>query len=155
MRVSRRTVLGMTMGLVVCACATAPNVRQPLGAFLSPGARTGSQVPLRVDPNSPRNRIAIQAGRGPRGRVRIKRPAPSNPPDPSSNRPVPPRPEVGANAPSMSAVSAANAVGEAGGGAVEAGARAGTATPTAAAQTKVLARARGRVPRPGALRRPI
>jgi mono/diheme cytochrome c family protein len=52
MRVSRRTVFGLTVVLVVCACATAPNVRSPLGAFLSPGARTGAQVPLRVDPSA-------------------------------------------------------------------------------------------------------
>ena len=38
--------------LGVYACASAPNVRTPLGAFLSPGARTGAPVPLRVDPSA-------------------------------------------------------------------------------------------------------
>ncbi len=41
-----------SVALAVCACATAPNVRSPLGAFLAPGARTGNPIPLRVDPNA-------------------------------------------------------------------------------------------------------
>jgi cytochrome c5 len=49
---SRRTMVFASVALAVCACATAPNVRSPLGAFLSPGARTGDPVPLRVDPSA-------------------------------------------------------------------------------------------------------
>ncbi len=50
MRLSRWIVLS---GVTVIACATAAtNVRTPLGAHLSPGARTGAPVPLRVDPNA-------------------------------------------------------------------------------------------------------
>lgn len=52
MRLTRRTMMFASVALAVCACATAPNVRSPLGAFLSPGARTGEPVPLRVDPNA-------------------------------------------------------------------------------------------------------
>jgi cytochrome c5 len=52
MRFGRRTMVLASMALAVCACATAPNVRPPLGAYLSPGARTGEPVPLRVDPNA-------------------------------------------------------------------------------------------------------
>src|SRR4051812_1387407 len=42
---------------IVAACATATtatqgNVRDPLGAFLSPGATTGAPVPLRFDPTA-------------------------------------------------------------------------------------------------------
>ncbi len=50
MRLSRWTVLS---GLTLLACASAAtNVRTPLGARLSPGARTGAPVPLRIDPNA-------------------------------------------------------------------------------------------------------
>jgi mono/diheme cytochrome c family protein len=42
----------LTMILFVDACATVPNVRTPLGAFLTAGARTGTPVPLRVDPTA-------------------------------------------------------------------------------------------------------
>jgi mono/diheme cytochrome c family protein len=51
MRWNRQGVMVASL-LVVCACATIPNVRSPLGAFLSSGAATGSPVPLRVDPNA-------------------------------------------------------------------------------------------------------
>lgn len=44
---------GVIAGLtVVAACATAVNVRTPLGAHLSTGAKTGAPAPLRVDPNA-------------------------------------------------------------------------------------------------------
>lgn len=52
MYVSRRAMVFASVALALCACATAPNVRPPLGAYLSPGARTGEPVPLRVDPNA-------------------------------------------------------------------------------------------------------
>jgi cytochrome c5 len=52
MRLYSRTIVFASAALAVCACATAPNVRSPLGAFLSPGARTGDPVPLRIDPNA-------------------------------------------------------------------------------------------------------
>jgi mono/diheme cytochrome c family protein len=74
MRLSRWPALA---GLVaVTACATvATNVRSPLGAHLSAGARTGPPVPLRVDPNAkvilssaaglpPASYLASQAARG-------------------------------------------------------------------------------------------
>jgi len=51
MRVSRWTMMAGTAGIAACA-SVATNVRPPLGAFLSPGARTGSPVPLRFDPNA-------------------------------------------------------------------------------------------------------
>jgi len=50
MALSRWTLMS---GLAVLACASAAtNVRVPLGAHLSPGARTGAPVPLRVDPDA-------------------------------------------------------------------------------------------------------
>jgi mono/diheme cytochrome c family protein len=54
MRVSRWTVLtcGGGIAIVGCATAAATNVRTPLGAHLTPSARTGAPVPLRVDPNA-------------------------------------------------------------------------------------------------------
>ena len=61
MLVSRRTMVFASVALAVCACATAPNVRSPLGAFLSPGARTGDPVPLRVDPNA---RVVLSGAAG-------------------------------------------------------------------------------------------
>lgn len=51
MRASRLIVIGCAIGVVACATA-APNVRSPLVARLGPGAKTGAQVPLRVDPNA-------------------------------------------------------------------------------------------------------
>jgi cytochrome c5 len=61
MRASRRMVMAFTVVLVVCACASAPNVRSPLGAFLSPNAKTGATVPLRVDPNA---RVILSGAEG-------------------------------------------------------------------------------------------
>ena len=42
------------MGLVACASLgrSGPDVRSPLGAVLTPAARTGAPVPLRFDPNA-------------------------------------------------------------------------------------------------------
>ncbi|HKO15369.1 MAG TPA: cytochrome c [Gemmatimonadaceae bacterium] len=40
------------LATIGCASAPATNVRTPLGAFLTPAARTGAPVPLRVDPNA-------------------------------------------------------------------------------------------------------
>src|SRR5437868_5645085 len=52
MRVSRWTVVGWAAVMAGCATAAATNVRTPLGARLTPGARTGAPIPLRVDPNA-------------------------------------------------------------------------------------------------------
>ncbi|MFI5311339.1 MAG: c-type cytochrome [Gemmatimonadales bacterium] len=51
MRWSRWTVVALTTSVAACTFG-AVNVRPPLGAVLSSGARTGPQVPLRVDPNA-------------------------------------------------------------------------------------------------------
>jgi mono/diheme cytochrome c family protein len=51
MRVSRGSVLAGIAVLAACAGATT-NVRTPIGAHLTPDARTGATVPLRVDPNA-------------------------------------------------------------------------------------------------------
>ena len=51
MRLGRWTVMACSTTLVACAYG-ATNVRSPLGAVLSQGARTGAQVPLRFDPNA-------------------------------------------------------------------------------------------------------
>ena len=74
MRVSRGTVISAVAVLAACASVTT-NVRPPLEAHLSPGAKTGPQVPLRVDPNAkvilssaaglpPATFLASQAARG-------------------------------------------------------------------------------------------
>lgn len=54
MRVSRWTVMGgiSTLAMVAACASVTTNVRPPLGAFLSPAAKTGAQVPLRADPNA-------------------------------------------------------------------------------------------------------
>ncbi len=52
MRVRRRTILTSAVLVAAYACAPAPNVRSPLGAFLAPNAKTGPTVALRVDPNA-------------------------------------------------------------------------------------------------------
>jgi mono/diheme cytochrome c family protein len=52
MHATRRTIMASAILLATFACATAPNVRTPLGAYLSPNAKTGATVPLRVDPNA-------------------------------------------------------------------------------------------------------
>ena len=51
MRASRWIVIGGLFG-VGCATAAVNNVRPPLGAMLSSGAKTGAPVPLRADPNT-------------------------------------------------------------------------------------------------------
>jgi len=74
LRASHWTLLGIATGIVACASA-APNVRAPLVAHLTPGARTGAQVPLHFDPNAkvilssaaglpPASYLASQADRG-------------------------------------------------------------------------------------------
>jgi mono/diheme cytochrome c family protein len=76
MRVTRWTVMGSMTMIVACAGA-ATNVRLPLGAYLSPDARTGAPTALRVDPNAkvilssavdlpPASYLASQATRGER-----------------------------------------------------------------------------------------
>jgi S-disulfanyl-L-cysteine oxidoreductase SoxD len=53
MRFNRLTAVVGSMTLAACASvATTTNVRTPLGAHLTSGAKTGAQVPLRVDPNA-------------------------------------------------------------------------------------------------------
>jgi len=52
MRIRRRMMTATAIVFATNACASAPNVRTPLGAFLSPNAKTGAPVPLRVDPNA-------------------------------------------------------------------------------------------------------
>ncbi|MDB4877657.1 MAG: putative cytochrome c [Gemmatimonadetes bacterium] len=52
MRVSRWSTLGWAAMIVGCASAAATNVRAPLGARLTPGAKTGAPVPLRSDPTA-------------------------------------------------------------------------------------------------------
>lgn len=61
MRATLRTFTAVAAVLGVYACASAPNVRTPLGAFLSPAARTGAPVPLRVDPNA---RVILSGANG-------------------------------------------------------------------------------------------
>ena len=51
MRASRWIVLGCVLG-AACATAATTNVRPPLAAVLSSGAKTGAQIPLRRDPNA-------------------------------------------------------------------------------------------------------
>jgi S-disulfanyl-L-cysteine oxidoreductase SoxD len=51
MRASRWTII--SCGALFAACMTAaPNVRTPLGAYLTPDAKTGPQTPLRFDPTA-------------------------------------------------------------------------------------------------------
>jgi cytochrome c5 len=54
MRVSRLTVVVWSTALVGCASAAATNtaIFTPLGAHLTPAAKTGPTVPLRFDPNA-------------------------------------------------------------------------------------------------------
>ena len=53
MRLGRWGLLGWTTAIVGCAAgATATNVRAPLGARLSPTAKTGATVALRSDPTA-------------------------------------------------------------------------------------------------------
>jgi mono/diheme cytochrome c family protein len=56
MRLSHAAALVAAMSVAACAVGTQTaaraNVRDPLGAFLTPGATTGAPVPLRFDPNA-------------------------------------------------------------------------------------------------------
>jgi mono/diheme cytochrome c family protein len=56
MSVRVRKIAAWTMCILAggygVACASAPNVRSPLGAFLTPTATTGAPVALRADPNA-------------------------------------------------------------------------------------------------------
>jgi mono/diheme cytochrome c family protein len=56
MRAMRGRIVAWTMcilaGGYAAACASAPNVRSPLGAYLTPTAHTGAPVALRADPNA-------------------------------------------------------------------------------------------------------
>ncbi len=56
MRLSRWTVMALTTALVACAYGARNSgtidLRSPLGAVLSSGARTGAPVSLRFDPNA-------------------------------------------------------------------------------------------------------
>jgi mono/diheme cytochrome c family protein len=53
MHTNRRTMIAVTAVLAAAAyaCASAPNVISPLGAYLTPTAHTGATVPLHFDPN--------------------------------------------------------------------------------------------------------
>lgn len=51
MRVSR-SIVASALLIVGCATASPTNVRPPLGAVLSPSAKTGAQVALRHDPTA-------------------------------------------------------------------------------------------------------
>jgi mono/diheme cytochrome c family protein len=56
MRARRGNIVTWAMcilaGGYAMACASAPNVRSPLGAYLTPTAHTGAPVALRADPNA-------------------------------------------------------------------------------------------------------
>ena len=56
MHARRGRILGWAMcvlaGGYAVACASAPNLRSPLGAYLTPSAQTGAPVALRADPNA-------------------------------------------------------------------------------------------------------
>ena len=52
MKLGRWTISAVAMAFVACAGASVSRVREPLGAILGPGARTGATVPLRADPNA-------------------------------------------------------------------------------------------------------
>ena len=52
MKFNRWIVMGSAMVVAACASAAGTNVRPPLAASLTPAARTGPTVPLRVDPNA-------------------------------------------------------------------------------------------------------
>ena len=51
MRVRRWSVFAGALTLAACA-GVVTNVRTPIGAHLSPAAKTGASVPLRFDPNA-------------------------------------------------------------------------------------------------------
>jgi mono/diheme cytochrome c family protein len=50
-----------SLTLVVACAGAATNVRMPLGAYLSPDARTGAPTPLRVDPTA---RVILSSAAG-------------------------------------------------------------------------------------------
>ena len=52
MKLGRWITSAVALTLVACAGASVSRVREPLGAMLGPGARTGTVVPLRADPNA-------------------------------------------------------------------------------------------------------
>ena len=56
MRATRGNIMAWTMcilaGGYAVACASAPNVRSPLGAYLTPTAHTGAPVALHADPSA-------------------------------------------------------------------------------------------------------
>ncbi|HXT16412.1 MAG TPA: c-type cytochrome [Gemmatimonadaceae bacterium] len=52
MRVNRLSVILTATAIVGCTSAVATNFRPPLEAKLSPGAKTGAPIPLRIDPNA-------------------------------------------------------------------------------------------------------
>jgi mono/diheme cytochrome c family protein len=56
MRARRGNIVAWTVCLLAggfaVACASAPTTRAPLGAYLTPTARTGAPVALRADPNA-------------------------------------------------------------------------------------------------------
>jgi mono/diheme cytochrome c family protein len=60
MRVNRWSMLGCAV-VAGCATAAATNVRTPLGAHLTPEAKTGAQVPLRADPSA---RVILSSAAG-------------------------------------------------------------------------------------------
>ena len=60
MRVSHWVIVGAIVLIAACA-SSATNVRAPLGAPLTPSARTGPQVPLRVDPTA---RVILSSAAG-------------------------------------------------------------------------------------------
>src|SRR5437016_6039111 len=60
MRSTSGIALLLVATLSACAVRTTPNVRTPLGAFLTPGASTGAPVALRVDPSA---RVIISTAR--------------------------------------------------------------------------------------------
>jgi mono/diheme cytochrome c family protein len=51
MHAQRCTIIGVAL-LAACASAGLSAARDPLGAYLGPGAKTGPQTALRVDPNA-------------------------------------------------------------------------------------------------------
>jgi mono/diheme cytochrome c family protein len=61
MRLSRCGLLGWTGLIVGCASAAATNVRAPLGAHLTPGAKTGATIPLHIDPTA---RVILSSAAG-------------------------------------------------------------------------------------------
>ena len=61
MRLGRWSISAVVLALAACASASVSRVREPLGAMLGPGARTGPIVPLRADPNA---RVILSSAAG-------------------------------------------------------------------------------------------